>query len=448
MDIPEVRYARNGDVSIAYSVTGEGSIDLVYIPGYISHVEYMWEGERSARFLHRLSSFSRLLLVDRRGTGLSDRLSPDDLPPLEIQMDDLLTVLDAVGSERPALFGFEAGAMLCAVFAATFPERTLATVLYGTAACGTRRPDYPWQWSEEEYGVYLERLRNGWGTKAYADEILRWVAPSIGDDRGTRAWWARLHRLAASPSSALALERMWSQTDVRSVLGSIQAPTLVAHRTADPAEEIAGARYIAERVPGASLVELPGMDTPPWGDDQDALLDAVEQFLTGARHGPETDRVLATVLFTDIVGSTSKAAQLGDAAWKEILATHDDRARAALDRFRGRFVNTTGDGLLATFDGPARAVGCAQAIAEAVDPLGIEIRAGVHTGEIELARNEVRGLSVHIGARVAALAGPGEVLVSSTVKDLTAGSGLTFEDAGEHELKGVPDRWHLYRVVS
>jgi class 3 adenylate cyclase len=448
VDIPEVRYARNGDVSIAYSVTGEGSIDLVYVPGYVSHVEYVWEGERSARFLRRLSSFARLLLVDRRGTGLSDRLSPNDLPPLEIQMDDLLQVLEDVGSERPAFFGFEVGAMLSAVFAATFPERTLASVLYGTAACGTRRPGYPWQWSEEEYGVHLERLWNGWGTQAYADEILRWSAPSLADDQGTRAWWARLQRLAASPSSALALERMWTQTDIRSVLGSIQAPTLVAHRTADPVEEIGGARWIAEHVPEARLVELPGMDQSPWGDDQDALLDAVEEFLTGAKHGPETDRVLATVLFTDIVDSTSKAAQLGDAAWKEVLATHDDRARAAIERARGRYVQTTGDGLLATFDGPARAIRCAQAIAESVRSLGIHIRAGCHTGEIELDGDNVRGLAVHIGARVAALAEPFHVLVSSTVKDLVAGSGLTFEDAGEHELKGVPDRWHLYRVLE
>ena len=447
MELPDVRYARNGDVSIAYSVTGEGSIDLVYVPGYISHVEYVWEGERSARFLRRLSSFARLLLVDRRGTGLSDRLSPNDLPPLEIQMDDLLQVLEAVGSERPALFGFDFGATLSAVFAATFPERTLASVLYGTTACGTRQPDYPWQVSEAENGVYLERLWNGWGTQAYADEILRWAAPSLADDQGTRAWWARLQRLAASPSSALALERMWTQTDIRSVLGSIQAPTLVAHRTADPVEEIGGARWIAERVPGARLVELPGMDAPPWGDDQDALLDTVEEFLTGAKHGPETDRVLATVLFTDIVDSTSKAAQLGDAAWKELLATHDDRARTAIERARGRYVQTTGDGLLATFDGPARAIRCAQAIAESVRSLGIQIRAGCHTGEIELDGDNVRGLAVHIGARVAALAEPFQVLVSSTVKDLVVGSGLTFEDAGEHELKGVPDRWRLYRVL-
>jgi class 3 adenylate cyclase len=448
VEIPETRYVHNGDIAIAYSITGEGPIDLVYVPGYISHVDYVWEGERSARFLRRLSSFSRLLLVDRRGTGLSDRLSPNDLPPLEIQMEDLLQVLDAVGSERPALFGFEAGAMLCAVFAATFPERTLATVLYSTAACGIRRPDYPWQWSEEEYRVYLERLWNGWGTQAYADEILRWAAPSLADDQGTRAWWARLQRLAASPSSALALERMWTHTDIRSALGSIQAPTLVAHRTGDAVEDIDAGRDVASRIPGARFVELPGIDCPPWGDDQDALLDAVEEFLTGAKHGPETDRVLATVLLTDIVGSTRKAAEVGDTAWKEMISTHDRRARTAIERFRGRYVNTTGDGMLATFDGPARAVRCARAIGEAVGDLDLEIRAGCHTGEVEVTGEGTHGIAVHIGARVAALAGPSEVLVSSTVKDLVAGSGLTFEDAGEHELKGVPDRWHLYRVTS
>ncbi len=446
--IPGARYVASADVEIAYSVTGDGPIDLVYLPGFISHVEYLWDGERSARFLRRLASFSRLILVDRRGTGLSDRVTPDAPPPLETQMDDLLRVLDAVGSERAVLFGAGIGAMLCALVAATFPKRVSACVLYGTAACGTQQPDYPWQMTEASFEDYFRRLQEGWGTQEYADEILGWLGPSLTDDQAVRAWWARLMRLADSPNSALALERMYMQTDVRSVLGSVNTPTLVVHRTADPVQKIEGGRYVAERIPGATLVELPGADWIPWGDDQDALLDTVEEFLTGSKPVPETDRVLATVLLTDIVDSTRRAAALGDARWRDAIAAHDEHARTAIDRFRGRYVNTTGDGMLATFDGPARAVRCAQAIAEAIQPLALEIRAGCHTGEVELAGDNVRGIAVHIGARVAALAGPSEVLVSSTVRDLTAGSGLVFEDAGEHELKGVPDRWRLFRVMT
>jgi len=446
--VPDIHYTRSGDAAIAYSVTGDGPMDLVYLPGFISHVEYLWEGERSARFLRRLASFSRLILVDRRGTGLSDRMTPNAPPPLETQMDDLLSVLDAVGSDRAALFGAGISAMLCALVAATYPRRTSACVLYGTAACGTWRPEYPWNETEAWYEAYFQRLQDGWGTPEYADEILGWLGPSLADDHAVQTWWARLLRLAASPSSALALERLYSETDVRAVLRSVNTPTLVAHRTADPVQMVEGARYIAERIPSATLIELPGADWLPWGDDQDSLLDAVEEFLTGAKHVPETDRVLATVLLTDIVSSTRRAAELGDARWKETIAIHDERARTAIERFRGRYVNTAGDGMLATFDGPARAVRCAQAIAEAVQPLALEIRAGCHTGEVELAGDDVRGIAVHIGARIAALAGPSEVLVSSTVRDLVAGSGLIFEEAGEHELKGVPNRWRLYRVVA
>jgi pimeloyl-ACP methyl ester carboxylesterase len=449
VDIPETRYIRSDDAAIAYSVTGDGPIDLVLMPGYVSQLEHLWDGERPARFLRRLASFSRLVLIDRRGTGLSDRVSPDAPPSLETQMDDLLRVLDAVGSERAALFGIGIGAMLCAMFAATFPQRTASCVLYGTAACGTRRPDYPWQRSEqEEWEPYLKHLQEAWGTQEYADEILRWIGPSLADDDAERTWWARLMRLSASPSSALALERLYMQTDARWVLGSISVPVLVAHRTADPVQPIEGARYIAEHIPEAILAELPGVDWFPWGDDQDALLDAVEEFLTGAKRSPDVDRVLATVLFTDIVGSTEKAAELGDGRWRELRASYHERVRRLLEVHRGKEVDTAGDGFFATFDGPARAVRCGQAIAGAVRSLGIDIRAGCHTGEVELVGDEVAGVAVHIGARVAALAGPGEVLASSTVKDLTAGSGLVFEDAGEHELKGVPDRWHLYRVLA
>ncbi len=448
MDVPDTRYVRSGDVDIAYSVTGDGPVDLVYLPGYVSHVEGLWEGERSARFLRRLASFSRLILIDRRGTGLSDRVATDALPSPETQMDDLLRVLEAVGSERPALFGVGINATLCALFAATFPDRTSSCVLFGAAACGTRQPDFPWQYTEEEWEVYFRRQREGWGTAEYADEQLRSIGASFADDPAERTWWARLMRQAATPSSAVALVRLYSQTDARSVLGSINVPTLVAHRIEDPNRSIEGARYMAARIPGATLAELPGIDWLPFGDDADALLNVVEEFLTGAKRSPDTDRVLATVLFTDIVGSTEKAAALGDGRWRELRAAHHERVRRLLDSHRGREVDTAGDGFFATFDGPARAARCALAIAESVRSLGIEIRAGCHTGEVELVGDDVAGVAVHIGARVAALAQPGEVLASSTVKDLTAGSGLRFEDAGEHELKGVPDRWRLYRVLA
>ena len=448
MDVPETRYVRSGEASIAYSVIGDGPIDLVYLPGFISHVELLWDYEPSARFLRRLASFSRLVVVDRRGTGLSDRMSADDQPSLEVQMDDLLHVLDAVGSERAALFGVGIGAMLCAMFAATFPQRTASCVLYGSAACGIQTPDYPWQRDEAAWHEYLLELRERWGTREYADWMLRWLAPRIAEDPAAREWWARFMRLSVSPSAAYALEHFYKETDARAILGSVRVPTLVPHRTADPAQSVEGGRYIAQHIPGATLVELPGEEWFPFGDDQDALADAVEEFLTGTKRVPDVDRVLATVLFTDIAGSTEKATQLGDSAWRELRLAHHDRVRRLLDSHRGREVDTAGDGFFATFDGPARAVRCALAITEAVRPLGVEVRAACHTGEVELIGDEVSGVAVHIGARICALSQAGQVMVSSTVKDLTVGSGLAFEDAGDHELKGVPDRWRLYRVVE
>jgi class 3 adenylate cyclase len=447
VEIPEIRYARNGDVALAYQVFGEGPIDLVFLPAFINNVEIAWESPQYARFLRRLSSFSRVIFMDRRGTGLSDRMSPADLPPLEVLMDDLSVVLDAVGSDHPALFGYSDAGCLCAMFAATYPDRVGALALYAVAAAGVAKDDFPWQWATDEWDSYFRELSSGWGTRGYADNVVPWFQPSLADDERHRAWWARFMRQAASPNSVEAIERIWHQIDVRPILPTIRVPTLVLHRTDDQIEVVEAGRDFAERIPGARFLELPGGDDAPWAGDQDRVLDEVEQFLTGKRHAPDVDRVLATVLFTDIVGSTEKAAALGDGRWGELLTLHHERVRTELDRFRGVEVNNAGDGFLATFDGPARAVRCAQGIAEAVRDLGIATRAGAHTGEIELDSNDVRGIAVHIGARIGALAGPSEVLVSSTLKDLVAGSGLTFEDAGEHELKGVPDRWRLYRVV-
>jgi len=445
---PEVHYARNGTAALAYQVIGDGPLDVVFQPGFIGNLDLMWEFPPFARFLRRLASFSRLVITDRRGSGLSDRLSPEDLPPLEVLMEDQLVVMDEIGSARPSLFGCSDSGSLCALFAATFPERTNALALYDTAVAGTAKSDFPWTWDEEVWSSYLEDLTAGWGTLAYAEEVVPWWYPSLaGDERAVR-WWARYMRQAASPNSAVAIERMWRQIDVRPVLPTIRVPTLVLHRVDDAIEYVDAGRDMARRIPGARFVELPGADHAPWAGDQDQVLDEIEEFFTGARRGASADRVLATVLFTDIVGSTEHAAALGDAAWNDLLEEHHAVVRRQLAAFRGDEIDTTGDGFLATFDGPARAVECGRAISSAVRELGIEVRAGAHIGEIERADTQVRGIAVHIAARVMASASASEVLVSQTVKDLVVGSGLVFEDAGEHELKGVPDRWHLYRVVS
>jgi class 3 adenylate cyclase len=449
MNVPDTHYAKTSDgLFVAYQVIGGGPVDLLFVPGYQSNLELNWDLPAYAGMLRRLASFSRLIIVDRRGTGLSDRLSADEHPPLETLMDDLNCVLRDVGSEQAALAGFLDGGYLCILFAATYPERTRALILYGSSASGKWSTDYPWQWKPDQWEDYIDGMWAGWGRQAWADEVLRWYAPSAAGDEAARRWWARYQWLSASPGSAVALERLYTQTDVRHVLPSIRVPTLVLHRKDDGVESVDGARHIAGQIPNARFVELQGVDSPPWAGDSGAIVDEIQEFLTGVRSVPEVDRVLSTVLFTDIVGSTERLSEVGDAEWRSVLARHDERARTEIERHRGRFVDSTGDGLLATFDGPARAVRCAQAIGASVRDLGIQIRAGVHTGEVELQGAAVRGIAVHIGARVAALSGPSEILVSQTVKDLVAGSGLTFEDAGEHELKGVPDRWHLYRVLG
>ena len=440
---PTTHYAKSGDVHIAYQVVGDGPIDLVYVQGWVSHLEHAWEYPPLARCLRRLASFSRLIRLDKRGTGLSDRTP--ELPTLEQRMDDVRAVLDAVGSERAVLFGSSEGGAMCGLFAATYPERTVALVLYGSYAKGITATDYPrgvFSPEPEEREQFFERVARDWGTSNNVS-----LAPGLDEDRRYREWWATNQRLSASPGATVTLLRMNADVDWRHVIPSIRVPTLIVHRTGDPASPVWGGRYLAERIPAARYVELPGDDHPLWTGDSDAILDEIQAFLTGTHRIAEPDRVLATVLFSDIVGSTEHAARLGDRRWLELLEDHDRLVRTQLDRARGRSIKHTGDGFLATFDGPARAVRCAEAIRDVVRQLGIEVRAGLHTGECEFIGDEIGGLAVHIGQRVSALAAPNEVLVSSTVKDLVVGSGLRFEDRGTHALKGVPDAWRLFRVI-
>jgi class 3 adenylate cyclase len=441
---PETRYARSGEFSIAYQVVGEGELDLVYVPGFASHLEVFWEEPGYSRFLHRLASFARVILIDRLGTGLSDRLPPGEAAILEQRGDDIGAVMDAVRIERAAILGWSEAAMPCTLFAATHPERTQALVLYGGMPSVIDRDDFPYGVSEETYDEFMQRTLEVWPDGG----LLRLWAPDHADDAAARDWFARYQRLSASPGAMKALWQSLKETDVRSVLPTISVPTLVMHRTDDVLIQVGCSRYMAERIPGAKLVEFPGRDHLWWFGDQDAIVDEVEEFLTGARHAPEPDRVLATVMFTDIVGSTERVAELGDRRWRELLETHGSVVRRELERHRGREVKTIGDGFLATFDGPARAIRCAEAIANAVRRLGIEIRAGLHTGECEEMNGDVGGIAVHTGARVSAKAGPGEVLVSQTVKDLVAGSGIEFADRGTHELKGVPGEWRLFAVAG
>ena len=434
----ETKYAKSGGVHIAYQVVGDAGPDLVLVPGWVSHVEYAWEEPSYARFLTRLASFSRLIMLDRRGTGLSDRVA--DLPSLEQRMDDVRAVMDAAGSERATLFGISEGGPMCLLFAATYPERTSGLILYGTLVRGIAAGDLPGWRTEDEIASFLDQIEAQWGSGI----SLRLFGPSLAHDEGMLRSWARFERLAVSPGGSRFLLRTIIDTDVRHVLPAIRVPTLIIHRTGDQATPVEGARYMAKHISGAKYVELPGVDHFAWTGDTDTILEGAEEFVTGERPTRELDRVLATVLFTDIVGSTARAAQMGDQRWRDLLATHHALVRRELTRFRGREVKTTGDGFLATFDGPARAIRCACAIRDGVGPLGIEIRAGLHTGECELMGDDVGGIAVHIGARVAAGAAPSEVLVSSTVKDLVAGSGIPFEERGVHALKGISDEWRLF----
>ncbi len=436
----ETRYARSGDTSVAYQVLGRGPIDLVYVPGFLSHLEWNWQYPPIARFLERLASFARLIVLDKRGTGLSDPV--EGVPTLEERMDDVRAVMDAVGSEQAALFGVADGGPLCLLFAATYPERTSALALYACLAKFTQDREYPWGWTPAGIQIYLTASEPEWGTGVGAEHL----APSLAADEAYRRWFARLLRLSASPRMALALLRMNAEIDVRAVLPSVRVPTLVLHRSDDLFVAAGHGAYLAERIPGATFVALPGDDHWPWAGDSDAVVAHLQEFTTGVRWAPERDRVLTTVLFTDIVGSTERAMGEGDRRWRELLEEHRALVRREIERFRGREIETVGDGFLASFDGPARAIRCACAIADAVRPLGLEIRAGIHTGECEVLGERLAGIAVHIGARVAAQAAPGEVLVSRTVRDLVAGSGIDFHDRGSHELKGLPGEHQLFAV--
>ncbi|MDQ3380151.1 MAG: adenylate/guanylate cyclase domain-containing protein [Actinomycetota bacterium] len=444
---PETRYARSGDVSIAYQVLGDGPFDLVHVPGFVSHVELSWQVSGQAAFNRRVASFSRLIRFDKRGTGMSDRVS--GAPTLETRMDDVRAVMDAVGSERAALLGTSEGGPMSTLFAATYPQRAWGLVLVGSYARELWAPDYPCGIPEEDYRAYIERVEREWGTAETAARVAQRLAPSA-DDESKRALATSI-RQSASPGAAAALARMNMEIDVRGVLPAIRVPTLVLNRAGDSADIVGGSRYLAEHIAGARHVELPGADHAIFAGDADSYLDEIERFVTEVweeraweEAGPE--RVLATVLFTDIVGSTARAVELGDSRWRELIQAHHALIRRQLVRFRGTELDTAGDGFFASFDGPARAIRCASAITESVRDLGIEVRAGLHTGECERIDRKVGGIAVNIGARVAAEAGAGEVLVSSTVKDLVAGSGIEFRDRGAAELKGVPGEWRLFAV--
>ncbi|MEO5845728.1 MAG: adenylate/guanylate cyclase domain-containing protein [Caldimonas sp.] len=443
-EVPETRYAKSGEYHIAYQVVGSGPIDLVFIPGFISNVEHGWDYPPLAHFYHRLASFARLIIFDKRGTGMSDPVPPQQLPTLEERMDDVRAVMDAAGSKRAALVGVSEGGPMSLLFAASYPERTAAMVLIATFARVAWAADYPLGTRADVWEALLARMEEGWGKGV----LLSAFASSLTHDVVARQWWGRFQRLASSPGAAVAVMRMVYEIDTRSILPAVRVPTLVMHSSEDRMVPVELARYLAERIPGAKYVELPGSDHFFFSGDADAYLDQIEEFLTGERHGGTPDRVLSTILFADIVGSTERAAQLGDSRWHAVLDAFYSVARRQLERFRGREVDSAGDGFFAAFDGPARAIRCAEAIRDGVRPLGLEVRSGVHTGECEVMGAKIGGIAVHIGARVAALAATGEVLVSSTVKDLVAGSGIAFVERGGHALKGVPGEWQLYAVAE
>jgi class 3 adenylate cyclase len=441
--IPETRFASADDLHIAYQVVGEGPIDVVLVQDWFSHVEAQWDEPVSARFLGRLASFSRLVVFDKRGTGLSDPVPLSDLPTVEEWMDDLRIVLDAVGSESAALVCASGGAFLGLQFAATYPERVAALVIIDGSARGARADDYPPGAPPEVIQWAKDWLDEVWGT----GRTLELLLPSRANDGAFCEWRARYERLAASPGTATRMMDFMVTVDLRQVLPTITAPTLVLHRAGDRWLLPGHGRYLAEHIAGAHYVELPGSDHWWLGQDSDTLLEEIQEFLTGVRAPSEPDRVLTTILFTDIVSSTESAASLGGERWRELLDRHDAVVRRQLVRARGREIATTGDGFVASFDGPARAIRCAVAINEAMRPLGLQVRAGLHSGECEVRGNDLGGLAVHIAARVADAAQGGEVLVSSTVKDLVVGSGIGFVDRGLHRLKGVPDEWRLYAIT-
>jgi len=439
---PETKYARSGDVNIAYQVTGRGPIDVVWAPGTTTHLDVSWDWPREAEFIDKFSKFCRLIRFDKRGTGLSDR--PTNAATLEERTDDIRAVMDSARSEMATIFGLSEGVNMACVFAALYPKRTRSLILWGGQARWVKADDYPWGPTPEEQEKYIEHARLTWPSREY---ITGWGS-GLGDsvDPAFLEWWMRKAQASASPAAVAALEKMNATIDTRSILGNIQAPTVVMHVTGDRLANVEAARDMAAHIPEARFIEFSGESHLPWENDSDRILAEIEAFVTGTHGMQATNRFLTTVLFLDIVGSTERAAQLGDTAWLALLRKYYDVSRQEFVRFRGREVNSAGDGLLATFDGPARAIRCAWAIGEKIAPMGIEVRAGVHTGECELIDKNVGGIAVHVGSRVMAHAGANEVIVSSTVKDLVAGSGLRFESRGVHVLKGVPGKWRLYAV--
>jgi class 3 adenylate cyclase/alpha-beta hydrolase superfamily lysophospholipase len=441
---PETRYATRGDAHIAYQVVGDAPLDVVLVSTWFSHLEAQWEFPAFAHYLRRLSSFSRLIVFDKYGIGLSDPIPSRSLPPLEDWMDDVRTVMDAADSEAAVILGANEGSMMAALFAATYPERTTALVLVNATARMAWAPDYPIGVAPDVQDRLATLVEKAWGR----GDMMAAVNPSLAADPVAAEAWGRFLRLSASPATAAAVMRVLFDLDVREILPTIRVPTVIVHRKDNPVITVEQGRYVADRIPGARFVAVPGADYGLAVGDPDVILDEVEEFLTGAKSAGDADRVLATVLFTDIVGSTARLSELGDRQWREVLASHDALARRQVERYGGRIVETTGDGLLATFDGPLRGIRCAIALRDAVRRIGLTIRAGLHTGEIERNGDKVTGLGVHIAARVQALAQPNEVLVSRTVKDLVAGAALGFADRGSHELKGVRDAWELYAVEA
>jgi pimeloyl-ACP methyl ester carboxylesterase/DNA-binding winged helix-turn-helix (wHTH) protein/class 3 adenylate cyclase len=443
---PETKYARSGDVNIAYQVVGNATaLDLVFVMGWVSHLEYFWQEPSFARFLMRLASFSRLILFDKRGTGLSDRVPLSELPTLEQRMDDVRAVMESVGSERAALCGVSEGGPMCALFAATYPEKTSAVVMIGTYAKRIWDPEYPWAPTAEHRQEFYEEMQREWGGPVGLEER----APSVAGDPHFRDWWATYLRMGASPGAALALTKMNAEIDVRHVLPSIRVPTMVIHRAGDACLKVEEGRYVAEKIPGAKYVELPGVDHLPFVGDQDAILDEIEEFLTGVRHAPEHDRVLATVLFIRTVKEGAPEATVSAVErqkWRDLLERHQAYMRKELELFKGREIEMEDGCLLATFDGPARAIRAACAINDFARRLGIKLKTGLHTGECDVIGDKVGGIAVEIGAQVTAQAATHEVLVSHTVKDLVAGSGIRFEDRGTHVLNEIPGKWGLFAV--
>ena len=444
VDIPQTKYAKTSDgVHIAYQVVGEGPFDLVAVLGYVSHVELAWDDPATADCLRRMASFSRLIVFDRRGLGMSDPIQ--GAPTLEDRMQDLRAVMDAAGSERAAVFGLSEGGPMSILFAATYPERVSALVLYGSFARMNQAADYPWGYPADVLERTVEAKVKTWGRD---DMTVDYFAPSLAGDADFRRRFSEFERRATSPGAYEALMKMNAETDVRDVLASVRVPTLVLHRSGDIPIRVGHGRYLHEHIPGSRYVELPGNDHFFWVGDVASILDEVEEFLTGRRSSHDQDRVLATVLFTDIVDSTALAARLGDMSWRRVLEHHEQTVTREIDRWHGRLVKSTGDGVLATFDGPARAIRCATALRDALHADHVDIRAGLHTGEIELRREDVLGIGVHIASRVESLAEPNEVLVSKTVTDLVAGSGIRFADRGTFDLKGVPGTWQLFAVLT